>query len=332
VKMEQRRYEFILEAEEPIAHHAENFGNAAVLMRRKVRQPDGTFAQVPCVTGDTMRHGMREAASYALLDAAGLLESPCLTEAALRLLFAGGMVTGRGDAGTIKLDSYREMVDLLPHLSLFGGCASNRVIPGRLAVSDATLVCSEELAYLPTWVVTWLADHHVAIDTCRAYVEEVQRVRMDPTLVPQKRLLLSEGERAQAEGRLLASETTHASGDARGVDESKSSMMPRRFERLVRGSLFHWRASATCYTDLDVDTYELALATFLYRAQVGGKRGVGHGTLRALAGQQGELARPAEGLHSIDVQALATPKGKAFFDHVRARSAQIAEYLKTVDA
>jgi hypothetical protein len=332
MKMEHRTYAFILEAEEPIAHHSESVGNSALLMRRKVRQPDGGFANVPCVTADTMRHGMREAASYALLDAAGLLDSPSLTEAALRLLFAGGMVTGRGDASAVRLDAYREMVELLPHLSLFGGCAGNRVVPGRLTVSDAVLISSEQLHYLPAWVVEWLRDRGCSVDTCRAYVEEVQRVRMDPSLVPAKRLLLGSGEQTTVEQRLLVSEAAHAAGDARGADDSRSSMMPRRFERLVQGSLLYWTCSATCYSELDVDTFDLALASFLYRARVGGKQGTGHGRLRGVAGRQGALARPAESLQEIDSTAIGLPKGKLFTEHVRARAERIASFLGKVDA
>src|SRR3970282_539516 len=38
VSMETVKYEFILEAAEPVAHHAESIGNEAILMRKKVRQ------------------------------------------------------------------------------------------------------------------------------------------------------------------------------------------------------------------------------------------------------------------------------------------------------
>ena len=77
-----------------------------------------------------MRHAAREVSSYAMLRAAGMLEG-ALSEAALRLLFAGGMVTGRGDAGVINLDRYRELCALVPPMALFGGCTDNRVQPGK---------------------------------------------------------------------------------------------------------------------------------------------------------------------------------------------------------
>jgi len=330
--METKRYEIILEAETPIAHHAETLGNSAILMRRKVRGPDGAWADVPIVTGDTMRHGLREAASYALLDAAGLLDGHALTEGALRLLFAGGMVTGRGDASVIKLDGYRELCELLPHLEILGGCVDNRVVPGTLAVEDAVLVCEESAHLLPAWIVEWAREHRGPLDTCRAHVEEVQRVRMDPTLSPEKRKLLSAGEAARVEGRLLASEAAHAEDDAVAREGSKSSMLPRRYEEVCVGSLFAWRVTATLYGDLAADTFDTMVCAFLANARVGGKRGTGCGLLRAVVGNEVAVLRPRDAHTGVDFGALAPARGRLFREHVHARAGRLKAFLSTVNA
>ena len=330
--METKRYEIILEAETPIAHHAETLGNSAILMRRKVRGPDGAWADVPIVTGDTMRHGLREAASYALLDAAGLLDGHALTEGALRLLFAGGMVTGRGDASVIKLDGYRELCELLPHLEILGGCVDNRVVPGTLAVEDAVLVCEESAHLLPAWIVEWAREHRGPMDTCRAHVEEAQRVRMDPTLSPEKRKLLSAGEAARVEGRLLASEAAHAEDDAVAREGSKSSMLPRRYEEVCVGSLFAWRVTATLYGDLAADTFDTMVCAFLANARVGGKRGTGCGLLRAVVGSEVAVLRPRDAHTGVDFGALAPARGRLFREHVHARAGRLKAFLSTVNA
>lgn len=328
--MKIKTYEFVLEAYQPIAHHSETFGNEAVAMRRKVRQSDGSWAMVPIVTGDTMRHGLREAAAYAFLDAAGLLDEGNLTESALRLLFSGGMMTGRGDAGTIKLDDFRQMVELCPPLALLGGCAGNRVIPGRLQVDDAQLICSETERFMPAWLKGWLGERE--LDTCRASIEEVQRVRMDPTLDPGKVKLLADGEQVRVAGRLGAGEKAHAEDDAIARDESKSSMMPRKFERLAQGSQFHWSVTATCYSDLDEDTLHTMMGVFLSRAYVGGKRGTGHGLLVPIEGRDVAVRRPSD-TSNVDVKALSTGKvGDLFREHVSARREQIKDWLNRVDA
>lgn len=329
-KMETLRFEFLLEAQTPIAHASETMGNQSFAMRRKVRLQDGSFADVPVITGDTMRHGMREASAYAFLDAAGLLHDGNLTENALRLLFAGGMVSGRGDGGTINLDQYRELCELCPPLALFGGCASNRVIPGRLFVDDAVLVCQENQRYLPEWTLDHLKES--VLSSSRAHVEEAQRVRMDPTLDPGKRKLLSTGDQIAANARLLKSESAHASDSAIEREETKSSMLPRTFERVVQGSMFYWSVQAHTYGPLDVDVLHTALGVFLSNPTVGGKRATGHGKLRVVTARQIAVARPSERADVIDTTALAGRTGDLFRSHVRERAERIKKFLCEVDA
>lgn len=320
-----KRYEFLLEAAQPIAHHSENLGNHSIIARRRVRQPDGTFADVPVISADTMRHGMREASAYAFLDAAGL--SCNLSEAALRLLFSGGMVTSRGDSGAVNLDEYRQLCELCPPLALFGGCASSRIIPGRLFVEDAVLLCGEHAHFAPEWTT-----ESRVLSSQRTHVEETQRVRMDPMLDPGKRKLLSDDAAVAAAHRLESGERAHASDDAIERDESKSSMLPRTFERVVQGALWTWSITAHVYSDLDVDTLHVALGAFLSRPVVGGKRGTGHGLLRVVEARYIEIARPAERVNIIDPTALGPRAGELFRAHVAERKDRIAEFLRRVAA
>lgn len=323
-----KRYQFLLEAVTPIHHGQETFGNVSTILRRKTRQPDGGWAMVPCISGDSMRHQLREAVAYAYLDAAGMLDVGHLTEAALRLLFSGGMVTGRGDASTIKLDVYRELVELIPSLGLLGGCANNRVIPGRLTVDDAVLVCRETEHIVPDWIKTSIPQ----LDSCRAHVELEQRVRMDPTLDPAKRNLLSAGEQQKTANRLTASEAAHDTDDAVGRQTDKSSMMPRQFERVASGSYFFWTVEATCLSDLDVDTFHTMVATFLANARVGGKRATGHGLMRAVRAMGITVNRPADRMHSVSSTELAPKMGELFRSHVKERSERVKKILAEVDA
>jgi len=324
--VEQRRVELILEAQQPIAHHAETIGNTSVLMREKVRLPDGGWANVPMVTGDSMRHGLREAAAMALLDSAGLLGEQ-LSESALVLLFGGGVIAGSPGSAT-KLKDYREMVDLLPPLALLGGCAQNRAIPGRMMVDPARLVCQETAHLLPEWVVEWVRAERGSLHSCRAHVEEEQRVRMDPRLDPGKRQLLAPGERSGIEARLIASEAASESGDAVAKDAAKSSMMPRRYEVVASGSIFAWSVTATCYSDLDTDSLWVMIATFLRDARVGGKRGTGHGHLRAVAARNVTLAPFRDRTDTLDVSSMRV--GDLFRSHVAERADAIKSFLGSV--
>lgn len=327
---ERVKWEFILEAVEPIAHHSESFGNTAIAMRQKTRLPDGTFTQVPIVTGDTIRHQLREAASYALLDAAGMLDVPSLGEAALRLLFNGGMISGSQDT-VVKLDQFRELVELCPHIALLGGCAQNRSVPGRLSVSAAELICEETAHRMPDWVIEYLREQKTALGGAREHVEEVQRVRMDASLDPGKVKLLSDGG-VDVRNRLLASEHGKETGDAVLAQDNKSSMMPRRFETLVAGSIFYWKVECDTFNALDRDTLTTMVGHFLQNAKVGGKRATGHGRIRAVVGKQIQVRRPKEAPEGLDATALAPRLGSLFYTHVAARKDRVRSLLNEIDA
>lgn len=333
--MEQHRIEVLLEAEQPISHLAESFGNVGILATRPIRQEDGSIARVPEISGDAMRHGLREAGAYVFLDACGMLDNPALSEAALRLLYAGGMVTGKGDAGAVRLGEYRKMVDLVPLLALLGGCAENRTIPGRMNVDPATLVCEESLRFLPEWIRMHPMVAPQTADTWRASVEEVQRVRMDPSLDPSKRALLESGAVAQIEARLDRSEKASRDDDAAGAQANKSTMLPRRYERVIQGALFSWSVTVTLFNPLDTDTFYTALLGFMSNIIVGGKRSTGHGKMRVVQAQRTVLRRARELPRPEDVSlaVAGNPEiGKLFLGHVEERAAKIREYLATVNA
>lgn len=327
---ERIRWEFILEAQEPIAHHSEAIGNTAIAMRQKTRLPDGSFVSIPIVTGDTIRHQLREAASYALLDAAGMIDDPSLGESALRLLFNGGMISGSQDTA-VKLDQFRELVELCPHIALLGGCAQNRSVPGRLSVSAAELICTETAHRMPEWVVEYLREQKAALGSAREHVEEVQRVRMDASLDPGKTKLLSDGG-VGVRNRLLASEHGKEVGDVVLAQDNKSTMMPRRFETLVAGSLFYWKVECDTFNALDRDTFMTMVGAFLQNAKVGGKRATGHGRVRVVVGKQIQWRRPREAPEGLETSALAPRLGSLFYQHVGARKDRVRSLLNEVDA
>lgn len=327
--MEQRRLEFILEARQPISHAEGNYGNTSVVMRQKVRTAAGEWANIPIVTGDTMRHGLREAAAYCLLECAGML-GDTLSEQALRLLFSGGMVTSSG--GVVNLEEYRRMIDLIPSLALLGGCAGNRIIPGRVQVDPALLVCEETKHLLPDWVNQFVADKYWEHKPARGHVEEVQRVRMDPTLDPGKRALMAPEARAIAERRMMDSEAASAADDVVAMDKAKSTMLPFRYERVAQGSLFFWSVQATCYTPLDTDTLMVMVGAFLRNARVGGKRGTGHGWLWPLAAQNVHLANFSERMETLALAGPESVVGNLYRSHVNERADKVRDLLGQVVA
>lgn len=327
--MKKVAYEFIIEAQQPISHTESVMGNEAIIARKKVRKDRGGWAMVPVVSGNAMRNRLRSSAVYALLDAAGLL-SASLSEPALRLLFNGGGLSGRGDSGNVKLDEYNRIVDLIPPLALLGGCVGNQIMEGRLHVSDLDVLCEETKRFASDWANDWLDG--TILGSARECVEEVQRVRMDPSSDPGKRLLLTEAEQVRVNGRLMAREAASEADDALARAESKSTLMPYKFERIAQGTLFSWSVTATCYSPLDEDTFATMVAVFLSNAKVGGRSGSGHGQLKPVIGKEMTIKRASD-TTDIDMKSLATGRvGDIFRAHVSSRKEQIEELLSKVVA
>ena len=320
-------YEFILRMVTPLAHHSETFGNGAVAMRSKTRMPDGTFENIPIITGDSLRHHLREASAYALLSAAGMLDDPRLTEQSLRLLFNGGMISGKQDQA-VKLDQYRELVKLMPQLSWLGGCAQNRSLEGHCVVENATLICAETLHRMPAWVQESVGN---TVSSSREHIEEVQRVRMDASMSPAKMKLLGDGG-AGVQQRLVASERAKEVGDAGGAEDAKTSMMPRRYEVVVAGSLFFWRVEAETFNELDLDSFNTSIAAFMANGRVGGKKGTGNGKFEHVEGRKRNPLLPHQLSEKVDALAFAQNVGSVFFPHVQANAKAVRKLLDEVDA
>lgn len=328
-EFKQHTIEMILRAEQPIAHHEGTIGNEAVVMRETVFTPQGRKAHVPIITGDTIRHGLREASARATLEAAGLLEA-VHGESAIRLLFAGGQMLKSADA--LRLDDYREMCELFPPLALLGGCAGNRIIPGQLEVGRAVLICEESAHLMPDWLAPWLTEHEIECNGARAHIERVQRVRMDPMLRPEMRALLSSEAREEVERRLLASDNAAATDDDAEKAKTKSAMLPFAYETVAAGSLFFVRIHARTTDLLQHDMLHVMLASWLARPVVGGKRGTGCGLLKLIECRgmtRVEMAPAERDALSFGVSA---PEVERFRAHVAARAERLAVWLGKVAA
>lgn len=326
--MTQTRFEMIVRCKDPVAHASETIGNTSIFARKKVRLPGGEMVFVPYISGDSIRHQLREAAAYGTLHAAGLLDDPQLSEGALRLLFNGGAVTGRGNAAVVNLDAYRKLVGLFPPLALLGGCTDNRPIPGQVIVDEGNLLCSEMLHITPPWTVEWADKNGERIDTCRSAIEETQRVRMDATLIPEKVKLLSDAAKANVGARLLTSEKAHEDADSKAKGESKSMMMPRTHERLVQGTLLWLGIEARTYTDLEFDAFCFSVACMLNNFRVGGKQAQGHGRLEFVAGARINFEPSAGKLENVGAE-LAPKTGDLYRAHVVARKEELASWLRS---
>lgn len=329
-KFQQVRYEFILEALRPVVHLAESIGNRGVIARRKVRYK-GEWCDVPIISGNQIRHKIRECGARCLLDALGMTDSESLLEPTIRLLFNGGELKKKGTGGTINFESYRTLCEMIPIIGLLGGCANGSINEGQGSVDYALLICDETIDKFPKWVGEYLAETNSPTDEARSHIEEIQNVRGDSVMSPSVQRLLTQSEKVRINQRLLARSTAHDAGEDVAA-EDKSHMLPYSTESVAIGSLFYWSVAFNVYDDVQLDTLHTMILSWLNRPVVGGRSGSGHGELRVVTARNILVARPAEAATAVSLNELAPKVGAMFLAHVQERAERIREYLQQVDA
>lgn len=327
---EQKRYEFILEATRPIVHLAETIGNRGVIARRKIRY-NGEWTTVPIISGNQLRHKLREAGTRCLLDALGMSDTESLLEPTIRLLFNGGELKKRGSGGTINFESYRTLCEMIPTIALLGGCANGQINEGQGSVDYALLICDETIDKLPPWVAEHLVTTGAHTDEARSHIEEIQNVRSDSVMSPQVQRLLTTSEKVRVNQKLLARSTAHDKGDD-VESEDKSHMMPYSTESIAMGSLFYWSVAFNVYDEVQLDTLHTMVLAWLNHPTVGGRSGSGHGELRLVTARNIQVARPSEKATAVAMADLAPRVGSVFLAHVQERAERIKEYLQKVEA
>lgn len=175
-----------LTALDPIHHGAGTSGNTALLRTQDIVLADGRTVSVPYVSGNSIRHRLRDALAWHLVRTLGLGEG-ALTVGQVALLWSGGALSEPG--AKVNVDRLRRVGQLLPHLMLMGYSAGNDIVTSTLRVTNAHLVCAENVWRLPAALRT----HPHAGKPAGAFRDEAFGTRHDPTGGPTDQLLAESG-------------------------------------------------------------------------------------------------------------------------------------------
>ncbi|WP_239404547.1 hypothetical protein [Frankia sp. Cj3] len=136
-----------LVALDPIHHGAGVSGNTTLIRRQTVIAGDGTLADVPFISGNSVRHHLRAALAE---HAVRVLEVPehGLAKRVVDLLWSGGALTETGNQ--IDLEAQRRMDALAPMVSLLGYSARSDIVSGPLRADHVHVVCAQNAWRLPS--------------------------------------------------------------------------------------------------------------------------------------------------------------------------------------
>lgn len=148
-------------------------GNKAVLRRMEVMTRLGKRA-IPVITGNSIRHQLREAGGRWLIEVMGA--SGQLTQPEVYYMISGGSgFVGRG--GRESPAGTRAMRELSPHMSVLGGTTPQDIIGGRLRADFGWLVCEEFSALLPHYLPDGCDVGGMAFRPAEAFIGEQQYTR-----------------------------------------------------------------------------------------------------------------------------------------------------------
>lgn len=320
------RYDLAITALTPLVHSSGNLGNDSIFMRERVADPDdaGAFPEdVPYLTGNSLRHALREALTWLTLREIGM-EVGGLSVAAHHFLLSGGSM-GKG-ATTLDVEGYRALKAQFPYLALFGGGLGTSLITGKLHVGPAILMCRQN-AWRIADLCPALADDARASQPAEEYTERHQGVRHDARRAPLADHLLPASDVAAWSRERMKTARDHED------EGSDSTQMIYGYEALIAGSRFLWQLGGAHLTPLEHSALVCALWALQHRGELGAKTGTGHGRvrLRAIAAS-GETTPLDEGLQHLEQgerigEIVSQSWGAPYVQHVRDHAEDLRGWL-----
>lgn len=287
----------VIECLSPMSHGGGTEGNIQTFRKRDVVLPSGRRAQVPFLSGNSIKHMLREKSTLYALEHLGALKPGGLTKPEVQLLFSGGTLTKSGRS--VALAQVRKMEQAFPALSLSGYAAGNVMTESAMNVHHAELVCVENARLLYHDVQRYAPFATPLLEQYASkFLAEEFGTRHEPTRRARTAELLLEDQLSQLVGE------TSANKDKANPDKGDSAQMIFAFETLAAGSVM---LSGITFprglTMLELAAFRSAWRLWAQEreedgaiiGQLGGKGSTGYGRVRVrLHGQFAEGIKPRQ--------------------------------------
>lgn len=252
---------------EPVHQGGETTGTTLAELRREEMLVGDRVERIPVISANSIAHLLREATVFWIMDQIGLERFRASDVRAFVLLFTGGgRATRVGTASYIDLYEERELRSLFPSISLFGGTIGNRMLKGRLRVSNGVPVAVETREYLPDWLQS------EASLSVYDLIQELEFSTFDPRENADYDHILDPEVIAQ----YRAEQEQRRSRNEGGAEVK----LRRTVECLKAGTVLFFDLTLFYPTDIEFGTFLGGLGYFHERAYLGGKRNRGMGKVQ----------------------------------------------------
>lgn len=291
------------------------------LRREKFIQPDGSVESVPTISGNGMRGLLRDRGMWWMCQRLGYGvdqetgEVIGLSLPAFHFLFSGGTLTKVGGR-SLDISAAREIREMIPMVSLFGGALGNQIMQGKLKVGKMIPICQETAHVLPDWC------HNGDLVSFYEYVQEETFTRKDDEKNEHLRQLIAPDVRG-----LLESARQDKLEKAGQPDSEVGQHQQMRYqtETLAAGTRLFWELALEDVTPLEYDAFWSCLVAFREWPFIGGRSGTGHGKV-AINFQDWVAIDP----NAMQTDKLDVPLGTRYETHLKEQAASIREILETI--
>jgi CRISPR type IV-associated protein Csf2 len=262
--MNDHRIEGAAIALSSISHGGESAGTTQFFRREKIVQPDGTIAEIPVISGNSLRGILRDMSAELTWQ---MLGQPELSLQMFDVLWSGGQLAKAGSTSVLTATQLAELRRLVPHVNLFGASGGGRIIEGRLRVGKLIPICVETAHIVPSDIVP------ARPVTIWELLQLEEFSRRDDA----KRPMLNE----RIAGVLTTGANSASTPEVSDIERDTAQQMRYGVETLAAGTRFHWWMALEGADDLCVAQLRAALNAWAAAgAHIGGRSSTGHGRLQ----------------------------------------------------
>jgi CRISPR type IV-associated protein Csf2 len=253
----------------PIVHCGNSRGGTFSEFNREKRvvEPGKPPVLLPVITGNAVRGMLRDCTAEFNLKAIGITKLPDLKS--FYLLFSGGALTTAGGETYIDVAEEKRLRELLPALSIFGGSIGNRILGGKIDVSEWLPLAKEYKLSLP--------DQYARNDLPSVYdlLDVLSFSRRDDARNARVCRF------ADAASLDILARQKEALAEANEAEEpGEATQMRYHYECLVPGTQFYVEFVLHDVTDVELGVFFGGLALFASRGVIGGRASSGLGKIR----------------------------------------------------
>lgn len=241
---ENLKWEGLVTAKSSIVHGAESLGTVTYLRRERFLLPDGSFEEVPVISGNAWRGLLRDYAADLWWNTAG---KPPLSLAVMHALWSGGALA-KASGATLSGSRLVDVKNVCPVVGVFGTAGGGRIVGGSLQVGKMIPVCKELSHLIP-----------------KKFLPAVLPSMWDLTQIEYASRIPNVSKQAGV-------------NDA-GDEESDSSLARYGVETFVAGTQFYSWCSLSWASPLEQAFFNDVLAGYQVDGKVGGAQRMGHGQI-----------------------------------------------------